>query len=195
MILLASMEIWCRLLTYDPPLSHASACTPPNQINLAILDPPWPNRSADRSSSYSTMDIYDLFAINLPRILAHRNINRPCLVAVWVTNRPKYRHFVSHRLFPDWGIRLLTDEWFWLKVTTRGEPVVPLDHPHRRPYEGAQENCVQHFTKFELNITQGLVIGIWPAQSAESVNIPKRHIFASVPFGHSRKPDVTGKAH
>lgn len=114
-------------------------------LDLVLLDPPWPNKSASRSSSYETMDIYDLFEINLPSILAQTNSLTPCLVAVWVTNRPKFRRFVTGRLFPDWHLDLAAEEWLWVKNTARPEggslaegglPVFDLDNTHRRAYEG-----------------------------------------------------------
>ena len=37
-------------------------------------------------------------------------------------------------LLPHWGLRLLTT-WTWLKVTTKGVPVFPVDSKHKQPRE------------------------------------------------------------
>lgn len=100
------------------------------------------------------------------------------LLAVWVTNKPKFRKFVMNKLFPTWNIKLV-GVWYWLKVTTSGEPVVPLDSPHRKPYEQ-------------------LVLGmVMPHQDQESLStresIPDTHAIISIPSRrHSRKPPLQG---
>ncbi|KAL7751509.1 hypothetical protein RI367_002972 [Sorochytrium milnesiophthora] len=103
-----------------------------SRFNIVLMDPPWPNASASRSTAYSTMDdCYDLFKLPIRSML---DPERGSLVAVWITNRPKYRRFVTERLLPDWGLEV-TAEWLWVKTTTDGQPVIPLDSSHRQPYE------------------------------------------------------------
>jgi N6-adenosine-specific RNA methylase IME4 len=55
-------------------------------------------------------------------------------VAVWVTNKLAYQNFVKKTLFNAWGVKYITT-WYWIKVTSAGELVLPLDSPHRFPYE------------------------------------------------------------
>lgn len=52
---------------------------------------------------------------------------------------------MQNRLFPDWQIDLIADEWLWVKITDTPEgeeadkgglPVFDLDNTHRRAYEG-----------------------------------------------------------
>ncbi|KAG0170783.1 Methyltransferase-like protein 4 [Apophysomyces sp. BC1034] len=100
-------------------------------FDCVVLDPPWPNKSVHRSSHYETQDIYDLFTIPLPSLLRPGQCS---LVAVWVTNKPKYRRFIQEKLFKAWGVTWAAD-WYWVKMTTAGELVMPLDSPHRKPYE------------------------------------------------------------
>lgn len=103
------------------------------------------------------------------------------LLAVWVTNKPKFRKFVINKLFPTWNIKFV-GVWYWLKVTTSGETVVPLDSPHRKPYEQ-------------------LVLGIAMPQQpldqedeSSSKGIPDTHAIISIPNRqHSRKPPLQGK--
>ncbi|KAF7723676.1 Methyltransferase-like protein 4 [Apophysomyces ossiformis] len=100
-------------------------------FDCVVLDPPWPNKSVHRSDHYETQDIYDLFTIPLPSMLRQ---DQCCLVVVWVTNKPKYRRFITDKLFKAWGVKWIAD-WYWIKMTTAGELVMPLDSPHRKPYE------------------------------------------------------------
>ncbi|CDH52371.1 methyltransferase-like protein 4 [Lichtheimia corymbifera JMRC:FSU:9682] len=140
-------------------------------FDFVVMDPPWPNKSVHRSSHYETQDIYDLFKIPMKQLIAPGG-----LLAVWVTNKPKFRKFVMNKLFPTWNIKLV-GVWYWLKVTTSGEPVVPLDSPHRKPYEQ-------------------LVLGmVMPHQDQESLStresIPDTHAIISIPSRrHSRKPPL-----
>lgn len=53
--------------------------------DVVLIDPPWPNRSAARSSSYDMFDPYKLWQLDLPGLLGDKS----CIVAVWVTNRVK----------------------------------------------------------------------------------------------------------
>ena len=60
---------------------------------------------------YSSLPLWEIK--NLPvSDLASKN----ALVAVWVTNKQKYRTFVLEELFPAWACTLVV-EWHWIKVT------------------------------------------------------------------------------
>ncbi|KAI8062879.1 MT-A70-like protein [Gongronella butleri] len=133
------------------------------------MDPPWPNKSVHRSAGYETQDIYDLFKIPMASLLEPGG-----LVAVWVTNKPKFRRFIQDKLFPAWGVACV-GEWVWVKVTNDGSPVFPLDSPHRKPYEQ-------------------LILGRRADSSnshGDAVTPPYHHILMSIPSTqHSRKPPL-----
>ncbi|XP_067027648.1 N(6)-adenine-specific methyltransferase METTL4-like [Acropora muricata] len=97
--------------------------------NLVVLDPPWFNKSAKRGSKYSFMSLWDIKSLPVPQLVAPG-----ALVGVWVTNKQKYLRFTKSELFPHWSVELVA-EWFWAKVTRRGEMVTELDSPHKKPYE------------------------------------------------------------
>ncbi|GAA5841268.1 hypothetical protein JCM9279_000599 [Rhodotorula babjevae] len=138
--------------------------------NVVVIDPPWPNASASRSSSYETFDAYDLWKLDLPALLG----DQPALVAVWLTNRVKFRRLVKDKIFPSWRIKGAA-EWWWVKTASAsGEPVWPLDATHRRCYEG-------------------LLVGHYVPHGVKKVQlppIPQGKTFLSTPIGHSRKPVI-----
>ncbi|RUS18886.1 MT-A70-domain-containing protein [Endogone sp. FLAS-F59071] len=144
--------------------------------DLIVIDPPWPNKSATRSSHYATQDIYSLFQLPIPALLrtVDTDTRSPPLIAVWITNKPKFRKFVTDKLFPAWGCEAVA-EWYWVKMTTRCEPVIPLDSPHRKPYEP-------------------LIIGrpkLPPTAHLLPNAIPTHKAIVSVPCKrHSRKPPL-----
>ena len=78
---------------------------------------------------YSFMSLWDIKSLPVPHLVAPGAI-----VGVWVTNKQKYLRFTKSELFPHWSVELVA-EWFWAKVTRRGELVTELDSPHKRPYE------------------------------------------------------------
>jgi N6-adenosine-specific RNA methylase IME4 len=97
--------------------------------DLIVLDPPWPNKSVSRSTSYPEMDIYKLFDFPIKKA-----ISKNAFVCMWVTNKSKYHSFIKTKLFPSWGLTVVA-EWVWMKVTTLGIPVFDIDSVHRKPYE------------------------------------------------------------
>lgn len=119
-------------------------------IDLVILDPPWPNASVTRAGSYETFDPYVLGRLDLKTLLG----NKPALVAVWLTNKVKFRRLVVDKLFRQWGVDGETAEFTWIKITDGsvgegkgGEPVWDWDSTHRRCYEGELAVlCTIHFT-------------------------------------------------
>lgn len=78
---------------------------------------------------YSFMSLWDIKSLPVPQLVAPG-----ALVGVWVTNKQKYLRFTKSELFPHWSVELVA-EWFWAKVTRRGELVTDLDSPHKKPYE------------------------------------------------------------
>uniref|UniRef100_A0A665WKV0 Methyltransferase like 4 n=1 Tax=Echeneis naucrates TaxID=173247 RepID=A0A665WKV0_ECHNA len=99
------------------------------KFDLIVMDPPWENKSVKRSRRYNSLPSSQLKRLPVPQ-LASPN----CLVVTWVTNRPSHLRFVRDELYPHWGIEVIA-QWFWVKVTTSGEFVFPLDSPHKKPYE------------------------------------------------------------
>uniref|UniRef100_A0A3B5AAD5 Methyltransferase like 4 n=1 Tax=Stegastes partitus TaxID=144197 RepID=A0A3B5AAD5_9TELE len=99
------------------------------RFDLIVMDPPWENKSVKRSRRYSSLPSSQLKQLPVP-LLASPN----CLVVTWVTNRPSHLRFVRDELYPHWGVEVVA-EWFWVKVTTSGQFVFPLDSPHKKPYE------------------------------------------------------------
>ncbi|GAN02420.1 methyltransferase-like protein 4 [Mucor ambiguus] len=137
--------------------------------DLIVMDPPWPNKSVQRSSHYETQDIYDLYSIPIQPMIA----NKDTIIAVWVTNKPKFRNFIINKLFPSWKLECIS-EWVWLKMTTQGECIFPVDSEHKKPYEQ-------------------LIIGrpIASSDMSNRISMPESHVIVSMPSTrHSRKPPL-----
>ncbi|CAO3611430.1 unnamed protein product [Cunninghamella blakesleeana] len=141
-----------------------------NCYDLVVIDPPWPNKSVHRSLKYDTQDIYEFYKIPLPAFIHDQS-----LVAIWVTNKPKFKKFIIDKLFKSWNM-IVVAEWLWIKVTNHGESVIPIDSTHRKTYEQ-------------------LIIGkLQPndnTKSSLSSSLPYHHAIISVPSKqHSRKPPL-----
>ncbi|KXT09147.1 hypothetical protein AC579_5824 [Pseudocercospora musae] len=167
-------------------------------FDFVLLDPPWPNRSVKRSrktpgTAYHTVstldDVYNLLvSMDLDMLMAE-----DCLVGIWITNKAAIRDLVlneAYGIFATWGIKL-EEEWLWLKMTTSGEPITPIDSAWRKPYEVLLLGRKQR---------RGLVCQATISTSGEHANIDRddkvamsasvcmRRVFISVPDLHSRKP-------
>ncbi|CAP71303.1 uncharacterized protein PODANS_6_3240 [Podospora anserina S mat+] len=89
---------------------------------------------------------------------------------VWVTNSPRFTTLLLNDIFPyNWGIELVA-EWTWVKVTSRGEPIVSLGSQWRKPYER-------------------LLIARKKGACAGAGGV-KNKVIVSVPDIHSRKPNL-----
>ena len=188
--------------TYIPPLSAFVMCTLPTldlseqisepipglrnqKFNLILLDPPWPNKSARRGRQYLTNSYFDIDAVTLliGNILqvhlydcpaeekdGDSRHSRQSIVAIWVTNSKRSRKS-AYDAIQSAGL-CVSEEWVWVKTTTKGEPVTALDGVWRKPYEI-------------------LVIGMKPVAS-DNVNADNitRRVIAAVPDIHSRKPNL-----
>lgn len=145
-----------------------------------LLDPPWPNRSVIRSSSYAIPAPRNL--PELRELLLNMKLEQYLAdgghVAVWVTNKIACRDVVigTGGLFEQMGLEVV-EEWVWVKVTRFGEPVTDLKGLWRKPYEV----CIvgrKRRTRDADNPIGELKAG---------VEIVRRVLFG-VPDLHSRKP-------
>ena len=146
------------------------------------MDPPWENKSAERKADYQTFYMKRLYQLPLGSLVHTTSSEDPeekkkcfSLVAIWVTNNPKIIKFLREDLLPRWNLQILT-RWHWLKCTSDGQIVCPLDSSHRKPYEtvficGSNEQ--------PINLDQPSL---------------KERVIVSTPsiFQHSRKPPIHG---
>lgn len=144
-------------------------------FDFILLDPPWPNASAKRKSSYSTASqLRDLKRMLLDMDL-DTYIPPSGYVGIWITNSPNIRDLVlgEDGLFESWNLTLV-EEWIWVKTTRYGEPVTSIHGVWRKPYEV-------------------LLLGKAPAhRMAIAAELEEERIVKRVIFGcpdlHSRKP-------
>ncbi|TVY41223.1 Methyltransferase-like protein [Lachnellula occidentalis] len=142
------------------------------QFNLIIMDPPWPNRSARRKSSYSIS--YSTTEINtlLSSIPLNDHLAEDGFVAVWVTNKVAFRDALLQDggLFDEWGIELV-EEWVWVKIAVSGATICALDSVWRKPYEI-------------------LLVGRKKGKVRTGKKDVRRRVIIAVPDLHSRKPNL-----
>ena len=139
------------------------------QFDFVLLDPPWQNRSVRRAAKYETMrepEPMDILQGMLGQHIAPKG-----LVACWITNKASVRH-AALDAFQAWEVDLV-EEWAWLKITARGEPVTQIDGLWRKPYEI-------------------LLVGRKRDQSVEKIQHDElsRRVIVGVPDIHSRKPNL-----
>lgn len=152
----------------------------PGQFDFVLLDPPWQNRSVRRSKRYGTMESVPRYEDLNPLValegMLGRHIAPEGLVGCWITNKVKARK-TALRLFGSWGVHL-QEEWVWLKVTSKGEPVTELGGLWRKPYEV-------------------LLLGRKARKDEDGMKLEggedragKRRLLIAVPDLHSRKPNL-----
>lgn len=145
------------------------------RFDLIVMDPPWENKSVKRSRRYSSLPSTQLKRLPIP-LLASPN----CLVVTWVTNRPSHLRFVRDELYPHWGVEVVA-EWFWVKVTTSGQFVFPLDSRHKKPYE------VLVLGRYRSSVNNS-------SSSSETSEVPveDQRLIVSIPSAlHSQKPPLS----
>ncbi|CEG45453.1 methyltransferase-like protein 4 [Plasmopara halstedii] len=119
------------------------------KYKLIVMDPPWQNKSVCRGKCYEMLDHTELLKIDIPHIA---DLDE-CVLAVWVTSRPRYMTFLREQALPSWGFTFHAC-WYWLKLSKSGELVTPLDSTHRLPvevlvvaYRAKDEKCEQRVRK------------------------------------------------
>ncbi|XP_059714854.1 N(6)-adenine-specific methyltransferase METTL4 isoform X1 [Haemorhous mexicanus] len=143
------------------------------KYDVIVIDPPWENKSVKRSNRYSYLSSWQIKQIPVPALAAPN-----CLVVTWVTNRQKHLRFVKDELYPHWSVKTLA-EWHWVKITTAGEFVLPLDSLHKKPYEVLILGRVQEDVKEALRKSEGVL------------PIPEHQLIVSIPCSlHSHKPPL-----
>ncbi|NWX32270.1 METL4 protein, partial [Notiomystis cincta] len=143
------------------------------KYDVIVIDPPWENKSVKRSNRYSHLSSWQIKQIPVPALAAPN-----CLVVTWVTNRQKHLRFVKDELYPHWSVKTLA-EWHWVKITTAGEFVLPLDSLHKKPYEVLVLGRVQGGVKEALRKFEGVL------------PIPEHQLIVSIPCSlHSHKPPL-----
>jgi len=101
--------------------------------------------------------------------------SRQSIAAIWVTNSERSR-MAAHDALHAAGL-LVQEEWIWVKTTTIGEPVMPLEGLWRKPYEILVIGKKSHETEKS------------PAKLKDEAKTRKR-LIAAVPDIHSRKPNL-----
>ncbi|XP_053198800.1 N(6)-adenine-specific methyltransferase METTL4-like [Scomber japonicus] len=145
------------------------------RFELIVMDPPWENKSVKRSRRYSSLPSSQLKRLPVP-LLASPN----CLVVTWVTNRPSHLRFICDELYPHWGVEVVA-EWYWVKVTTSGQFVFPLDSQHKKPYE------VLVIGRYRSSTTDSSSLSETSAAPVED-----QRLIVSVPSAlHSQKPSLS----
>ncbi|NXQ26897.1 METL4 protein, partial [Alaudala cheleensis] len=143
------------------------------KYDVIVIDPPWENKSVKRSNRYSHLSLWQIKQIPVPALAAPN-----CLVVTWVTNRQRHLCFVKDELYPHWSVKTLA-EWHWVKITTAGEFVLPLDSLHKKPYEVLVLGRVQGDEKEALR------------KSEDIPPIPEHQLIVSIPCSlHSHKPPL-----
>ncbi|XP_060056764.1 N(6)-adenine-specific methyltransferase METTL4 isoform X2 [Erinaceus europaeus] len=144
--------------------------------DVIVIDPPWQNKSVKRSSRYNYLSPLQIKQLPVPKLAAPN-----CLVITWVTNKQKNLRFVKEELYPSWSVEILA-EWHWVKITSSGEFVFPLDSPHKKPYEVLILGRVREKTVVPLRAT-----------AVKALPVPGHKVLVSVPCVlHSHKPPLAG---
>ncbi|XP_076347366.1 methyltransferase like 4 isoform X1 [Tachypleus tridentatus] len=118
-----SSFLWSDITTLDVFISTGK------KFDVILMDPPWENKSVKRKKGYPVVANEKLCDLPVPHLAKPGT-----LVLVWSTNNDNQISFIKNQLFPHWSVHHCAD-WYWVKVTQKGEPVYPFGNRHKKPYE------------------------------------------------------------
>ncbi|KAL0261129.1 hypothetical protein SLS55_004825 [Diplodia seriata] len=147
----------------------------PNAFNIIIMDPPWPNASAQATGFYETVrEVWQMDSMFEGMNLEAR-IAPGGFIGVWITNSRKVRDYVlgPKGLFAIWGVAFV-EEWIWMKTTVDGTPVLDPGSTWRKPWE-----CFLLGQAPDNPNVRRPPVGNGPV---------KRRVIVAVPDRHSQKP-------
>ncbi|VDN28879.1 unnamed protein product [Gongylonema pulchrum] len=122
------------------------------RFDFILLDPPWPNRSVKRKSTYTTHGEVEL----LLDLYIQELLKESGLLAFWITNSPGILHFVDEFIDRHEFEKIAT--WRWLKVTRTGEPVYSLESKHKQPFESVIFICNNNLEFYREKIVDEFVL-------------------------------------
>uniref|UniRef100_A0A182PJF6 Methyltransferase-like protein 4 n=1 Tax=Anopheles epiroticus TaxID=199890 RepID=A0A182PJF6_9DIPT len=107
-----------------------------DKFDLIVLDPPWWNKYIRRVKAVNTKAGYRMLTNeDIKAIPLQSHLHENTLVVVWCTNAPSHIDAVAKDFFPKWGVELVAS-WYWIKITTNGQPVCKFNEPNQKqPYE------------------------------------------------------------
>ena len=101
-------------------------------------------------------------------------------MACWITNKASARADALE-CFRIWGVTLI-EEWVWLKVTAKGEPVYDVEGLWKKPFEVLLVGRKDDDMVSEAGKSEG--------QRCEDGEGVKLRLVVGVPDLHSRKPSL-----
>lgn len=161
-------------------------------FDFILLDPPWPNASVRRKAAYFTQPTLK----GMKKLISGMHIDKLLsphgLVGIWITNKPAVREFV---LGPKGLLACLSlqleEEWLWLKVTAKGNPISDVNSLWRKPYEVfllARSTQHQQYQQSACSVAATTAVSKPVVTDGHSRNHVKRRVIVAVPDLHSRKP-------
>ncbi|KAE8146316.1 MT-A70-domain-containing protein [Aspergillus avenaceus] len=176
--ILCTLPISPSPATSNIPTTPIPGLVPDQKFDLVLLDPPWTNRSVRRSGHYQTQSYSESDTLtqqirDILRMHLDDSKPSPSIAAIWITNSAKARR-MAYDAIHGAGLSVC-EEWVWVKTTTHGDPIMPLDGLWRKPYEV-------------------LILGMRKGTRRETGSSDNgsitRRVIAAVPDVHSRKPNL-----
>lgn len=164
-------------------LPKRSKSAGPGQFDLVLLDPPWENRSVRRSKKYETMQSRNhnehMDPLTALTGILGQHIAPEGLVGCWITNKATVQE-KAMQLLESWGVEV-DEQWVYLKVTSKGEPVTELGGLWRKPYE---------VLLIGRKVAKGETGERLRATGEREGEVLRRRLIISVHDLHSRKPNL-----
>ncbi|CAI7614772.1 unnamed protein product [Penicillium pancosmium] len=186
---------------YERTLGIIPSMPEDQRFNLFLFDPPWPNKSVRRSRHYQThpyaeMDLLTQCLAVILHAHAYEATSPPTIsqgpsttqfqtqdsiAAIWITNAEKARR-AAYNILSTSGFHVC-EEWIWIKVTTTGEPICPVDALWRKPYE------ILVIGRRDHNVTNQYCSSFHSSSAAWNNMQAQAQADGGAPFGTNSEPD------